>query len=232
MNSTITMPAPASTDPREFFAMRARQKKAKRRMRKFKLAFLCLSLAGLAIAVPRWRQRLSVRKAEAQALVVAPAPAAARVEAPAPATIAPPVEAPLAAEPAPAAVETAAPAAEASACDEAFSRGQWRAAIASCTATFEADPAHGVAMKVAHAQWSHGQPAAAGQWAERALSLGTDNADAYVLVGHAARRARNAEKAIEAYRSYLRLAPYGWHAQRVRAAIRAMKANVSTGQDG
>ena len=99
--------------------------------------------------------------------------------------------------------------------------------MATCTLAFEAAPDASLAMKVAHANWSRGETARAGKWAARAVELGTENADAYVLIGHAERRAGNAEEALAAYRRYLKAAPYGWHAVRVRAAIRELKSELA-----
>src|SRR5438477_4802492 len=152
-------PRGGSTDPREFLAMRARQKRAQRRMRRWKLGLVTLGCAGmvaLALASPRWRHRnLALVQQQLQPVAVAaPAPVPAPVEAPA---VMPPA-APL---PAP---EIVAPA-EASAlsgCNDEFSRRQWRAAVATCTLAFEAAPDASLAMKVAHANWSRGETARAG----------------------------------------------------------------------
>jgi tetratricopeptide (TPR) repeat protein len=115
-----------------------------------------------------------------------------------------------------------------SGCNDEFSKRQWRTAVATCTLAFEAAPDAALAMKVAHAHWSRGETARAGKWAARALEMGSDNADAYVLIGHAERKAGNSEEALAAYRRYLKEAPYGWHAVRVRSAIRELKAELAT----
>ena len=221
----VASPRGGSTEPREFLAMRARQKKAQRRARRWKLSLLgvgCAGMVAVALASPRWRQRnLAVVEKQLQ-------PVATAVAAPAPA----PVEAPVVAPPAEAAPapETVAPAEASvlSGCNDEFSRRQWRAAVATCTLAFEAAPDAALAMKVAHANWSRGETAKAGRWASRALEMGSENADAYVLVGHAERRAGNPEEAIASYRRYLKAAPYGWHAVRVRAAIRELKAELGS----
>src|SRR5262245_56788609 len=105
---TAASPRGGSTAPREFLAMRARQKRAQKRARRWKLGILSVAGVGMiaiALASPRWRQRkLPLVEKELQPVsvaVAAPAPAPA-VEAPAPA----PVETAPAAEAAP----TAAPA--------------------------------------------------------------------------------------------------------------------------
>jgi hypothetical protein len=228
-----------STDPKEFLAMRARQREAQRRMRRWKFGIMtltCLGTIGLAFAMPRWRQQALVLP-EPETSVAAAAPAAttpepARVVAPVPAVTTAPAEPPApaapTAQPASAAVTPEAAAASASTCDDDFARRQWRAAIASCGAAFEAAPNAALAMKLAHSHWSHGDTAKAGSWAERAVSLETDDADAFVLIGHAERKAGHPAAALTAYRNYLRLAPSGWHAARVRAAVRELKAVQQT----
>jgi len=220
-------PRGGSTDPRAFLAMRARQKKAQKRARRWKLDLLtagCAGMVAVALASPRWRQRnLDLVEKQLQPVAVAvaaPAPAPAPVEAPA----ATPAETAPATEPVVAPAEASA----LSGCNDEFSRRQWRAALATCTLAFEAAPDASLAMKVAHAHWSRGEYARAGKWASRALEMGTDNADAFVLVGHAERKAGNAEEAMAAYRKYLKAAPYGWHAVRVRSAIRELKAELGT----
>ena len=60
----------------------------------------------------------------------------------------------------------------------------------------------------------------AAEWARRTLTLDQSQPDAYAIVANAAARAGEAEAAAEAYRSYLKLAPNGWHASRARAALR------------
>jgi len=217
-----------STDPREFLAMRARQKKARQRARRVKFGLLaagCAGMIGLALASPRVRQLVMRKQLQPVAVAVAapaPAPAPAPVERAAPVEPAAPVEA------APA-VEPVAPA-EASAlsgCQDEFERRQWKAALVTCMLAFEAAPDAALALKVAHAHWSRGEIYRSGKWAKKAVEMGTDNADAYVLIGHAERKAGHRDEALTAYRRYLGEAPYGWHAVRVRAAIRAIKAELT-----
>jgi tetratricopeptide (TPR) repeat protein len=227
-DAVAASPRGGSTDPREFLAMRARQKRAQKRARRWKLGLLSVAAVGMiavALASPRWRQRnLSIVEKQLQPVAVA---VAAPAETPAPAPVAA-----LAAAAAPAVAPAEAPAPEVapaeasvlSGCNEEFSQRQWRAAVATCTLAFEAAPDASLAMKVAHAHWSRGETARAGKWAARALELGTDNADAYVLVGHAERKAGNDEEALAAYRKYVKAAPHGWHIGRVWAAIRELRA--------
>jgi hypothetical protein len=223
-----------STNPREFLAMRARQKKAQARARRWRLSFLALAGAGMMVAAfgaPRWRHR-AIAPAEASPILLE-APAA--VPALAAASTAPLAEPAPAVAPIPATTEpTAPPAAPAvgtttapvidARCQDDFAQRHWRSAIASCAQAFQAAPDAGVAMKLAHAYWSHDEVERAGKWASRAVALGTEDADAFVLIGHAEREAGNAAGALSAYRKYLRQAPSGWHAARVRAAVRELKA--------
>jgi tetratricopeptide (TPR) repeat protein len=222
-------PRGGSTDPREFLAMRARQKKARRRARRWKLGALAVGCAGMvavALASPRWRHR-SLVAVEKQLQPVAVAVAAqAPVPTPAPAPVEAPAVAPAEPTPAPAPEVAPAEASSLSGCNDEFSKRQWRAAVATCTLAFEAAPDAALAMKVAHAHWARGETANAGKWAARALELGSENADAYILVGHAARKAGNGEEALDAYRKYVKAAPHGWHAGRAWAAIRELKAEL------
>jgi hypothetical protein len=223
-----------STDPKEFLAMRARQKKARQRARRVKFGLLaasCVGMVGLALVSPRFRE-LALAKRQLQPVAVAVAAPAPVTPAPAPeavqAAVAAPAEPAAPVEAAPA-VEPVAPA-EASAlsgCHDEFERRQWKSALASCTLAFEAAPDAALALKVAHAHWSRGEIYRSGKWAKKAVELGTDNADAYVLIGHAERKAGHGTEALAAYRRYLADAPYGWHAVRVRAAIRAVKAELN-----
>jgi hypothetical protein len=220
-----------STDPREFLAMRARQKRARQRARRVKFGLFAAGFAGmvgLALTSPRVREAVMAKRQlqPVAVAVAAPAPTPAAAPAPAPAPAAEPVAVAAAPAEAPPATETVAPA-EASAllgCNEEFGRRQWKAALVTCTIAFEAAPDAAIALKVAHAHWSRGEVYRAGKWAKKAVEMGTDNADAYVLIGHAERKAGKGPEALAAYRRYLAEAPYGWHAVRVRSAIRAIKA--------
>jgi Flp pilus assembly protein TadD len=112
-------------------------------------------------------------------------------------------------------------------CESQFKARTWRSAIESCNAAFDATPSPALAMRSAHARFSHGDAAGAGIWARNALELGSADPDAYVLIGHAEQAAGKRRKAIAAYRRYLELAPRGWHAARLRAAIGIAPAPVT-----
>jgi Flp pilus assembly protein TadD len=195
-----------STDPREFRAMRLRQQRARRRVRRIKLtamAFLVAAAAGAWVEKPRWFD---------------PAPAVAFAE-PAPAPV---LQTPVPAEDGAKLMSTVVEPPSAAPCEDSFSRGDWRVAIETCGKLFEATPSAPLALRVAHAYFSHGDAASAGRWASSAVSLGTTDPDAYVLIGHAEKQAGHPRAAMAAYRRYLRLAPRGWHAARVRSALREL----------
>jgi hypothetical protein len=170
-----------------------------------------------------------------------PAPATASFDEPvslatvAPAALASAVQAPSAAGTPPAAPDgaeaaaaSAAPfaAVNAGSCPDDFAQHRWKSAVDSCTRAFESSPDPALALKVAHAHWARGDVALSGQWAQRAVALGTSDGDAYVLIGHADRRAGKTAEAVTAYRQYLRAAPRGWHARTVRAALRRLRPPV------
>lgn len=138
-------------------------------------------------------------------------------EAPAPARAEAPVRRAPRVEPEPPAHARAAVAA----CEETFARRQWRRAAEACAKAFELHETATMAMRAAHAQHARGHFGEAGDWAHRALAHDDEQAEAYVIVAHAEEQGGRAEAAAEAYRSYLRLAPNGWHAGQARAALRA-----------
>jgi Flp pilus assembly protein TadD len=201
-------PVSGSTDPREFLMMRARQRVVRRRRRRWKLAGLTVvvgTVMAVGLTAPRrHRDQHALRPASAPALLASEAP----VEVVHPVNVA--------------TVEAALGPDLSAACDQEFSTRQWRGAIDACTRAFESTPGPLLALRVAHAQWSHGHAADAGLWASKALALGSNDPDAFVLVGHAERQAGHSRAALAAYRRYLRLAPHGWNAPRVRAAVRRL----------
>jgi hypothetical protein len=215
--------AMASTDPRKALATIAQQRALEARRRSWKkrasLSVLVLAMVVGALMIPRFRQhsfaaaRVTRAPGESSALpaVAARAPvASAKAEQ----GVAPVVS--IAEEPA-------------ARCESHFMAHQWRLAMESCGAAFDATPTPALAMRVAHAHWAHGDAAGAGVWGRHALELGTKDADAYVLTGNAERAAGNRAEAVAAYRRYLQLAPRGWHAARLRTAIRMLApASAST----
>ncbi len=152
-------------------------------------------------------------------------PAVAAAEAPAPVVAA---TAPAVAAVAPASA-TAAPSAGAAhaQCLADFGQLNWKAASDSCALAYEQAPDATLALKIAHAQFARDNVARAGAWASKSLELGGNDADAYVLIGHAERRAGHLKSALTAYRRYLQASPQGWHARDVRGAVRGLKAKLA-----
>jgi hypothetical protein len=244
-------PTGGSTDPRTFLMLHARQQRLQARIRRWKRAGLVLATATAAAVLLTRRpadtgpvgQRAS---APPMAMVVnmapepvplppsltIPAPTPVRVPAPAPAAT-------VSLEPAPATAATpatsaapnllAAVAAEPSSstagqrCQETFSQRLWKAAVEHCREAYAAQPDADVAMKIAHAFFARSRVRSAGLWARRAVTGGTQDVDAFVLIGHAERHAGRDRQAERAYRTYLRSSPKGWHARRVRAALRGLR---------
>ena len=244
-------PTGGSTDPKTFIAMRARQKIVEARVRLVKRVLLCSVAAGAAatwFAYPPQAPAPALAKGPAPAAVRSPAPRAFATLEEAVAVLNEPEGAAVEAGPVAnfpthrspvvhtrAATATAATAATATAtaattlgatCATDFETRRWRAAIGSCESAFAETPDPALALRVAHSYWSSGQPAPAGSWAAKALELGTRDADAFVLIGHAERKAGNPQSAIRAYQQYLESSPRGWHARRVRAALRQLEAKV------
>jgi hypothetical protein len=205
----------ASTDPMDALLMIAHQRAAYERRRRWKRGALMLLVAGIAasaLAIPHLRERGLAAAHVGTALRAEAGPSALT----APAVVAAPdqriASAPLSSAPDDPAVR----------CQSAFMGHQWRAALESCGAVFDAAPSAALAMRIAHAHWAHGDATGAGTWGQRALELGTQDADAYVLIGHSQRAAGDTAAAVAAYRSYLELAPRGWHAARLRTVIRQL----------
>jgi tetratricopeptide (TPR) repeat protein len=108
-------------------------------------------------------------------------------------------------------------------CDKASIRSApWRLSPEACTRAFEAEPSNAsLALVVAQAAHARGRYAEAAQWARRAIDLDPKTAEAYVIIARAeADNGRHAQ-ARRAYRTYLKLAPRGWHHAEARAALRA-----------
>jgi hypothetical protein len=216
-----------STELREFIAMLRRDRKNEIHIRRLKrTAWAVAAAAGLVYMVHRYDSR-SAPPADAAVAFEA----GEVTESASPTFHPPPVES--AASPEPAAVvippETASRVAEQAGCEESFTRQRWRAAVESCTRAFEQAPGPELALRIAHAHWSRGQAGPAGDWARKALRLGNRDADAFVLIGHAEREAGHGTRAAAAYRRYLESSPRGWHARRLRAAIRELKRKTAYG---
>lgn len=107
-------------------------------------------------------------------------------------------------------------------CDPtAIQTAPWRASPEACARAFESEPTNAsFALAVAQAEHAHGHLAEAARWANRALAVDPDAAEAYVIVARAEAQAGRPPQAVAAYRHYLELAPRGWHRSEARAALR------------
>ena len=211
-------------------AVRAAQEVARRRARqqtrRARLWFLTIvgGLAAAAVFGPRVARGWQDRTRAPAAALVAPtptpaAPAAAPIQAP------PPVAAQRSlAAPAPSPSSTTADegAAAAAGCDpEAIRTAPWRASPEACARAFAANPGNSsFALAVAQAEHAHGRLAEAADWANRALAVDPNAAEAYVIIARAERHAGRQPQALAAYRHYLELAPRGWHRSEARSALR------------
>jgi tetratricopeptide (TPR) repeat protein len=208
--------ATASTEPLQALAMIAQQRAAYARQQRWKRGSLALVVIGVvagALVIPRLGSRGTA--AARAAVTQPPAPRAVAIQAQAPAPAVAPESVSTGA------VESA-PDDPAVRCQNDFAAHQWRAARESCGAAFEAAPSPALAMRIAHAHWAYGDAAGGGTWGQRALELGTKDADAYVLIGHAQHAAGDDAAALAAYRRYLELAPRGWHAARLRTVVKQL----------
>jgi tetratricopeptide (TPR) repeat protein len=227
-----------STDPKEFLAMHARLKYEQARARRWKQMGFAISVAaiGAAATVITWARHRHPKAGTAVAMsapaspVIAPERATAGLEATR-------AEATTAALPVAAATDLAAPAASGAAavpaaseaatrCADEFAGRHWHEAIDSCTVAFDEKADAAVALRIGHAQFATDHVDLAGTWANKAVELGSEDADAYVLIGHAERQAGHPKGAMAAYRRYLRASPRGWHARSVRAALRDLKQKM------
>ncbi len=206
-------PRGGTSEVRQFIAMLRSERKARVRTRRLKRLGWVVAAAGAA----GW---LAARSSDPSEGGVAAGPPAAL------ATVTeslPPVAFevdPAGALLAPASAE---PLGEPAQCQAHFAQQRWRSAVESCTRVFEQAPAAALALRIAHAHYSRGQATPAGFWARTALGLGTKDADAFVLIGHSEREAGHTQNAVDAYQKYLQASPRGWHAKRLRAALRELK---------
>lgn len=114
------------------------------------------------------------------------------------------------------------------ACRAAYADHRWRLAAEPCSAAAAAQPAIAdLALMAAHGHFSHGRFATAQTWAARVVALDPAQADAYVIIGRGEEEAGHQDAARRAYRKYLHLAPRGWHAPRLRAALRERSESAS-----
>lgn len=205
----------ASTDPHKALADIAQLRAESTRRSHWRIASQVLFVLGAMLAgwmTPRFREHgMAAAPATDVAPVLAPAASASPVESSPPVV---PVDTQQVIAPV-----VAAPEDPAERCEHDFKLRTWRAALESCSAAFDAAPSPTLAMRVAHARFSHGDTSGAGAWASNALELGSTDPDAHLLIGNAELAAGKRRKAMAAYREYLELAPRGWHAARLRKLI-------------
>jgi hypothetical protein len=122
------------------------------------------------------------------------------------------------------------PAAAPAACDTTSLRHAWRLSPEACARAFEADPTNArLALAVAQAEHAHAHVARAAEWAERALALDPNAAEAYVIIARAHAESGRDDDARAAYQHYLDLAPRGWHRPEARAALQRAGSTASAG---
>ena len=224
-------------------AIRVAQVAAQMRSRRQTLRarlWLATILAGTALATVALAPRLT-RRWHARAPHAAPASASPRAPEPAAAATPPPAAAETAmaaGTSAPALPSTAeSPAASlqalspvpaqagdvvgaAEGCDFGSTR-PWRLSAQACARAFAADPTNaGLALALAQAEHAHGSVTAAAEWAQRALALNPNAAEAYILIARAELKSGRSAEGRAAYRRYLELAPRGWHHAEARSATR------------
>jgi hypothetical protein len=205
-------PPSAASEVRQFIAMLRSERKARTRTRRLKRL-------GWAVAAAAAAGYLAARSSQEDAPAAAAGPPAALAAVVDRTSLA--MEVDLSGRLAPA--EATRPLTEAEQCEEHFAQQRWRSAVEVCTRVFEQGPAAGLALRIAHAHYARGQAPPAGFWARTALGLGSKDADAFVLIGHSERQAGHTDKAVDAYERYLQSSPRGWHAKRLRAAIRELR---------
>src|SRR5262249_21249018 len=117
------------------------------------------------------------------------------------------------------------------ACDTTLIRhAPWRLSPDACARAFEADSHNAkLALAVAHAAHVRGRSAEAAQWAQRALSLDANAAEAWVIIARAEAGGGRHEEARAAYQHYLELAPRGWHRAEARAAVQRTRSPDTVG---
>jgi tetratricopeptide (TPR) repeat protein len=226
-------------------AIRVAQVAAQMRSRRQTLRarlWLATVMAGTALAAVALAPRLT-RRWHARAQHAAPASASPRAPEPAAAVTAPPAAVepamaagasapalPSAAEPPAASPQELSPiqaqaqagdlVGAAEGCDFGSTR-PWRLSAPACARAFAADPTNaGLALALAQAEHAHGSVTAAAEWAQRALALNPNAAEAYILIARAELKSGRSAEGRAAYRRYLELAPRGWHHAEARSATR------------
>ncbi|HVZ74682.1 MAG TPA: DUF4388 domain-containing protein [Polyangia bacterium] len=107
-----------------------------------------------------------------------------------------------------------------SACRTAFGEKRAKDAELACTAAKDANPDSPEACALlGHALFNRKKRHEALQWAERAVELDANQADAYVIIGGVKQQLDDPHGAKAAYKKYLELAPDGQYAADLRALV-------------
>ncbi|HEX3699009.1 MAG TPA: DUF4388 domain-containing protein [Polyangia bacterium] len=105
-------------------------------------------------------------------------------------------------------------------CRAAFSQGKVREAATACAAAKDANGESGDALLLlAHVEFNRNHLKDALQWAEKAIKIDPNLADAYVIFGGVQQDAGRNREAKWAYKKYLELAPRGQYAADLRAIV-------------
>jgi CheY-like chemotaxis protein len=109
------------------------------------------------------------------------------------------------------------------ACRTAFSEKRSKDAETACIAAKDANPDSAEACALlGHALFNRNHRREALQWAERAVKLDPNHADAYVIIGGVKQAADDNRAAKAAYQKYLQLAPSGQYAADLRAIVNSL----------
>jgi CheY-like chemotaxis protein len=113
-------------------------------------------------------------------------------------------------------------------CRRAYARERYSRIVRVCGQALAAEEGRaepgalaGAMAMLAHAELDRGNYSRAGRWARKALALDPRLPEAYAYLGFVEDQAGRRDEALAAYRSYLRLAPHGRHADDLRAIIDA-----------
>ncbi|HSZ83708.1 MAG TPA: DUF4388 domain-containing protein [Polyangia bacterium] len=106
------------------------------------------------------------------------------------------------------------------ACRQAFTEKRAKDAEIACIAATDANPdSPDACALLGHALFNRKKRREALQWAERAVGLDPNHADAYVIIGGVKQAADDMPAAKAAYQKYLELAPNGQYAADLRAIV-------------
>jgi hypothetical protein len=107
-------------------------------------------------------------------------------------------------------------------CKKAFDRHRSKDVLAKCAEAFTGDPSSAdAAVMLAKTELDRGRTQQALDWAQKAIAIDADRADAYAFLGSAEQVAGHAAAAKAAYKRYLQLAPQGRYAADLRAVLAA-----------